>query len=64
MSSEYQWRRRHNSREAIFRETLFFLIERTGIFEADESYFGARKVRSEEEEGEQPQERRLFLDFC
>jgi len=32
-------------REAIFRETLLLLEKELGVFEADESYFGARRVR-------------------
>ena len=32
-------------REAIFHETLIFLKKELGEFEADESYFGARRVR-------------------
>lgn len=32
-------------REAIFRESLIALEKESGIFEADESYFGARRVR-------------------
>lgn len=32
-------------REAIFRESLIFLEKELGIFEIDESYFGARRVR-------------------
>jgi len=32
-------------REAVFRETLLLLEKELGVFEADESYFGARRVR-------------------
>ena len=32
-------------REAIFRETLLLLEKELGVFKADESYFGARRVR-------------------
>ena len=32
-------------REAIFRETILLLEKELGVFEADESYFGARRVR-------------------
>jgi len=32
-------------RKAVFKETLVILEKELGIFEADESYFGARRVR-------------------
>ena len=32
-------------RKAIFRETLLLLEKELGVFEADESYFGARRMR-------------------
>ena len=32
-------------REVIFRETILLLEKELGVFEADESYFGARRVR-------------------